>query len=170
MGKPISLLILSVLLLTSCGVVRESRLNPFNWFGTARSAPVTEPTESDINPLIPARRDSIFRQERDESYRGTEVAQITALFIERRPGGALVRAEGVTERQGAFDVRLIRLDDESDETTLTYAMRALQQTNTPQGASSTRRVAAVQWLTDNQLSEIRIIRVKGANNVQTSRR
>ena len=78
---------LLVLVLTSCGTVRESRLNPFNWFGNAKSTPVE--VSDEINPLIPRRRASVFRQTRDESYQGWAVEEVSDLRIERRPGGAI---------------------------------------------------------------------------------
>jgi hypothetical protein len=170
MKHPIALLLLSAMLLGACGTVRESRLNPFNWFGAARSTPVADAAESDVNPLIPPQRRSIFYAERDTSYRGTEVAQVTGLFVERRPGGALIRAEGVVARQGAFDVRLIKMPEESDETTMVYALQALQPPRGAAGPESARRVTAAEFVTDNELAGIRTIRVQGATNAQTSRR
>jgi hypothetical protein len=167
-NKPISVMVLSALVLTSCGTVRDSRLNPFNWFGRAQSTPVAE-TSEEINPLIPRRRASIFRQTRDESYQGWAVQQVSDLRIERRPGGAIITAVGTPDYQGAFEVKLVKVDAESDATTLTYEFAALQP-NARTGTLASRQVTAAVWLTDNELAGIRTIRVKAERNVMSSRR
>lgn len=166
-NKPISVLVLSALVLTSCGTVRESRLNPFNWFGNAKSTPVE--VSEEINPLIPRRRASVFRQTRDESYQGWAVEEVSDLRIERRPGGAIITAIGVPDQQGAFEVKLVKVEDESDAATLTYEFAALQP-NARTGTVASRQVTAAVWLTDNELAGIRTIRVKARRNVLSSRR
>jgi len=168
MNRGMGILLVSALLVTGCGRVRDSVINPVNWFGRSQST-ANVPTDTEVNPLIPARRASIFRQEQDDSYRGTDVAEVTGLFVERRPGGAVIRAEGTALYQGPFDVRLVKLDEESDESTLTYALRALQPRGA-QGPAQTRRVIAADWLTDNELLGIRTIRVKAQGNTRTARR
>ncbi|SMX28348.1 hypothetical protein TRP8649_02467 [Pelagimonas phthalicica] len=167
MKKPISVLVVSMLVLTSCGAVRDSVVNPFNWFGRSKSEPVA--TEANVNPLIPKRRASLFRKEKDESYKGWEIAEVTQLLVERRPGGAIVRASGVTAQQNAFDVKLVPVKEQSNETTLTFAFKALQARG-PVGSEASRTVTAAIWLTDNQLAGIRQIRVVAANNARVSRR
>ena len=167
MTKTISVLLLSTLVLTSCGSVRDSRFNPFNWFGRSSSEPVA--ASEDVNPLIPRRRASIFRTERDDSYRGWNVAQVTELLVERRPGGAIIRATGVTNYQGPFELKLIKLEEESDADTLSYALRAYQPREAVGGQRS-RTVTAALWLTDNELVGIREIRVVAEQNVRTTRR
>ncbi len=168
MNKPLSVLVLSALVLTSCGAIRDSRVNPFNWFGNSHSEPVN--VSEDVNPLIPRRRRaSIFRTKEDTTYRGREVGEVTNLVIERRPGGAIVRATGIGDRQNLFEVKLVPVPDESDADTLTYAFKALQSRG-PVGTTASRSVTAAVWLTDNQLAGIREIRVKAVRNVQVSRR
>jgi len=167
MFKPISVLVLSALVLTSCSAVRDSRMNPFNWFGRSESVPVA--TETAVNPLIPKRSASIFRQERDDSYRGTNIGEVTGLVIERRPGGAIIRATGVADAQGAFDLRLVKVDEESDGTTLTYAMRGLQPSGA-QGAVASRTHTVAVWVTDNDLLGVRTIQVRGDRNIRSTRR
>lgn len=167
MFKPISVLLLSALVLTSCGAVRDSGLNPFNWFGRSVSTPVA--TEGAVNPLIPKRRASIFRQEQDTSYRGWDLGEITELEIERRPGGAILRATAVADYQGAFELKLVKLDAESSPTTLTYAFRGLQPREA-QGPVQGRTHTVALWITDNKLAGINTIQVKGARNIRTVRR
>jgi hypothetical protein len=167
MFKPISVLVLSALVLTSCGTVRESRFNPVNWFGRSESRPVS--VDPNTNPLIPARNVSIFRQDRDEGYRGWDLGEITELVIERRPGGAIVRATAVADQQGAFDLKMVKIDEESDATTLTYAFRGIQPRGA-QGSPDSRTHSVAVWLTDNELLGIKVIQIKGARNVRTVRR
>lgn len=168
MKKSLSVLLLSALVLTSCGGIRESRLNPFNWFGRSTSEPVA--VDGEVNPLIPRRRAvSIFRRAEDETYRGSLVGEVTELLVERRPGGAVIRATGVTDRQGPFELRLVKVDAESNESVLTYEFRALQVPG-PSGSELSRTYTAALWLTDQDLGTIREIRVKGLRNVRSSRR
>lgn len=167
MLKPVSVLLFSAMVLTSCGAVRGSAFNPMNWFGRSTSEPVA--TDGEVNPLIPARRASIFRQERDESYRGWNVGEVSDLRVERRPGGAIIRATGVTDYVGPFELKLVKLDDQSDADTLTYALRAYQP-RTATGGQRARTVTAALWLTDNDMAGIREIRVVAERNSRVSRR
>ncbi|CUH77372.1 hypothetical protein [Tropicibacter naphthalenivorans] len=167
MKKALSVLVVSSVVLTSCGAIRDSAMNPFNWFGRSTSEAVA--TGAEVNPLIPARRSSVFRSNQPETYQGWAVGEVTELLVERRPGGAVIRATAVADRQGAFEVRLVKNDEESDADTLTYDFRAIQQPGNV-GTALSRQVTAAVWLTDNELRGIRTIRVKAARNVRTARR
>lgn len=167
MKRAVGVLILSALVLTSCGTIRDSRLNPLNWFGRGVSEAVA--VDGEVNPLIPRRRASIFRAEQDSAYTGQPIGQVAELLVERRPGGAVIRATGVADRQGPWEVRLVKDEAASDGDTLTYVMRAYQQ---PGGVGSdlSRTVTAAVWVTDADLLGIRTVRVVGARNAQVSRR
>ena len=167
MKRAVGVVILSALVLTGCGTVRESRYNPMNWFGRGVAEPVA--AEETVNPLIPRRRASIFQASQEAAYDGQPIAEVSQLLVERRPGGAVIRATGVANRQGPYEVRLVRDEAATDEDTLTYVMRAYQQPG-PVGSERSRRVTAAVWLTDNDLLGIRTIRVVGASNAQVSRR
>lgn len=167
MVKALSVLILSAFVLTSCGGFRDSRINPMNWFGRGVSEPVAAGDE--VNPLIPRRRASIFRASQDDTYQGRAIGEVSELLVERRPGGAIIRATGIADRQGPFEVRLVKDDAQSDATTLTYDLRALQQRG-PVGTDLSRTVTAAIWVTDNELQGIRTIRVTAARNARVSRR
>lgn len=173
-----SVLLMSTLVLSGCGSWSESRVNPKNWFGNSRSQPVVvagtgESGAEELNPLIERdRRDSIFsRKKGPERYEGTLVDQVTGLAVEPTSTGAIVRVSGLTLRQGAFDVRLVR--DSKDgpvDGVMSYTLRALQPVNTPQGPQRTREIQAGDYLTVQELEQTRAIRVQGARNVQTTRR
>ncbi len=167
MFKPISVLLLSTLVLTSCGSVRESRLNPLNWFGRSESRPV-QATDG-VNPLIPKRRDSAFRQQQDTSYQGWALGEVSELVVERRPGGAIIRATAVADYQGAYDLKLVKVEQESTGGTLTYAFRGIQPRQA-RGSVATRTHTAAVWLTDNQLLGIQTVQVRGDRNVRSVRR
>jgi hypothetical protein len=170
MFRPVSVLLLSSLVLTSCGSVRDSRINPLNWFGSGRVETATTGA-GEVNPLIPKRRESAFaRKPVDTTYYGTEVAEVTHLVVDRRPGGAIIRASGVSRQQGSFDVQLVPVPEESDAKTLTYALSAIQNETGQVGTAPSRTVTAAVTLTDEELFGIRTIRVKSQNNVRSARR
>lgn len=168
MFKPIAVLLISALVVTSCGTVRNSRLNPLNWFGGSESRPV-QTSDDAVNPLIPKRRASVFRSQQDDNYAGTALGEVTELVVERRPGGAIIRATAVADYQDAYDLKLVKVPEESTDTVLTYAFRGLQPRRV-QGPAASRTHTAAVWLTDNDLLGIRTIQVKGARNVRSVKR
>lgn len=186
-------LIASTLILSACGgSIRESRLNPANWFGRSTSTRVeTATTAADgtvkpVNPLIGKRKQSqlvaanrktvtgsgsIFDRKKETIYEGTLIDQVTDLEIERTSTGAIIRATGLTARQGAFDVRLLPLGNGAPvDGVLTFEFLALQPINTYQGPERTRRVQAAYALSNPELEKIRTIRVLAKRNVRTSKR
>ncbi|MEL6453077.1 MAG: hypothetical protein AAFQ19_17640, partial [Pseudomonadota bacterium] len=54
-------LLTAALILSACAAVRDSRVNPFNWFGRGQSEPVVQTTAEEVNPLIPNRNERRFR-------------------------------------------------------------------------------------------------------------
>jgi hypothetical protein len=172
MRKTFILLLLSTVLV-ACGSIRESRINPFNWFGQSRSEAIV-PVEENTNPLIP-RRGGLFSRgrAREAVYQGTPFEQVTDLKIERVPGGAIIRATGLAARQGIYDVQLTpeNEDEEPVNGVLTYRLEGIRpERATPVGAAPTREVTAARALTDQQLRGVRTIRVEGQLNAQVARR
>jgi hypothetical protein len=153
--------------------VRDSRVNPFNWFGNSRSEPVAA-QEANTNPLIPT-RGGLFANNRKERdiYVGQPIDQVSGLVIERVPGGAIVRVTGITKSQGVHGIQLT--PETKDETPvdgiLTYRLEGIQPTSAqPVGSVHTRTVVAARSLTNQDLQNVRTIRVIAAKNVRTSRR
>ncbi|WP_299875272.1 hypothetical protein [uncultured Sulfitobacter sp.] len=172
MSKTVSLLLVATLTLSACGAVRDSRVNPFNWFGQSRSVPV-EP-QAQTNPLIPT-RGGLFASAREKAaeYNGSPFDQVTNLTIERIPGGAVIRATGLAARQGSYDVRLtpVNEDEEAVDGVLAYRLeRVLPATRTNVGAQPTREVIAARHVTDQMLRGVRVIRVEARRNAVESRR
>lgn len=167
MRKQVLALLLMTMTVTACGTVRDSRFNPFNWFGGSTSTPV-QTADGEVNPLIPRRNPILTR--REQRYAGTPVENVTELNIRRVQGGAIIEVTGVMRSAGSFDVRLTK--EESDRPdTLVYTMRALQPRSTAGvGTAYSRTVTAATRLTDQDLAGIRIIQVKARQNVRSSRR
>ena len=166
-------LMVSGLTLSACGGLRDSRANPANWFGGSKVEKRSAPVEQEaFNPLIPEQRDSIFqRKSEEETYKGTPIYAVQGVTVERSAGGAIIKATGLSLRQGAFDVRLWPENKgEPVDGVLTYTLRAVQATNTPQGAEQTRRVNAGAFISTQTLEEVRTIRVIGQTNTAVTQR
>ncbi|MFN7225226.1 MAG: hypothetical protein ACK4MS_14520 [Paracoccaceae bacterium] len=141
----------AVLVLTSCGAVRESRLNPFNWFG---------------------------RSERVETFATTAkkaetrllVADVVSLSIEPYSGGAIVRATGVMDTQGWWNAELVETEGE-DPSHLLLDFRILPPvTRTDVNSVRSREVTVATTLTPRRLENISRITVQGARSARTTRR
>ncbi len=161
--------------LVGCGGFRDSRINPRNWFGRSTAGPreATATSAEGGNPLIPDREDSIFRRSnREDVYQGTPVDQITALAVERTGDGAIIRATARTERQGAFDIRLVPEQpmDAPVSGVLSFEMQAIQPSDTPQGPARSRQVQAGVFVSNQTLEQVTQVRVRGLRNERVSRR
>ncbi|MFU8777312.1 MAG: hypothetical protein ACNA7M_06545 [Roseovarius sp.] len=172
MQRRVFLSLVAMSALAGCGGYRQSRANPRNWFGRSRSrAKPTAQAPEITNPLIPNRDDAVFRGRRQRIYEGTPVDQVTRMVIERTSDGAIVRVEGVTLRQGAFDVRLIsETDREPVNGVLELRLMAMQPENQPQGSERARTVLAAVFVSNQKLDRAKEIRVIGGRNEQVSRR
>ncbi|MEP1944260.1 MAG: hypothetical protein ABJJ03_14260, partial [Sulfitobacter sp.] len=94
-------LLVASLALGACGVVRDSALNPGNWFGRSTAEPIEAVADKPINPLIPQTSSIFARQTDDEkTYVGKPFDEIVDLTVERTIGGAIIRATGRADRQG----------------------------------------------------------------------
>lgn len=168
----LSALLVSTMALTSCAAVRDSAVNPFNWFGRSTSEPIQ--TEENTNPLIPT-RSGLFASRRAEqnTYAGQPFDEIIDLKIDRIPGGAIIRATGRAARQGIYEVQLTpEVEDETPvKGVLTYRLEGVRPDRpTPVGQKPTREVTAGRKLTDQQLRGVRTIRVEGRTNARVARR
>ena len=164
MKLSLGVLLISATLTAGCGAVRNSRLNPFNWFGGATSRPVATQTAVGTNPLLPQRtRAGLFSRETQEVYAAPPIAVIDELLIERRPGGAVIRTTGIAERAGPFDVRLVA-EEQADPAALVMTLRALQRPGPRNTGPDARKVTAARWITDNEL--IGISRIERARRAE----
>jgi hypothetical protein len=137
--------------LAGCGGLRDSKLNPFNWFKKS------EPRETIVLPDAQA------------DGRGL-VEAVLDLKVEPIPGGAIVRARGQTPKQGYWQAELVPLPL-SEGGAQVYEFRIFppvgnSDINTPQS----RQVDAAIYISDIKLENVREIVVQGATNARASRR
>lgn len=152
MTKPIAWALCAVMILAGCGTVAESRLNPMNWFGRSEAAEVSE-------AVLPTDGRDL-------------VAQIVSLRAEPVPGGAIIRASGLTPRQGYFDGELVPIGKEAPTNgVLAYEFRiSAPPTATLVGPSQSREVLVGRFVSNQTLQGVRQIRVRAASNALAVRR
>jgi hypothetical protein len=174
MKKLATAVALSALVLSGCGF-RDSRVNPFNWFGRSQEVQVAQPKE--VNPLIPTRAGGLFRGGRARREAAlnatTPIGTISDLAVERVSGGAVIRATGFDARQGTYRARLVpNLKDEIPEDgVLIYRFERLRPDYATQaGTQASREVTVARRISDQQLRGVREIRVVAANNALYVRR
>ncbi len=151
MTRSLTVALIALLVLTSCGRISESRLNPFNWFG--RSEP-TETIQSVVKPKDPR----------------LLVADVVSMNVESYSGGAIVRATGITPTQGWWEAELVETEnDEAGHLILEFRVfppLIEQGVNSPRS----REVTVAITLSPTRLEDINRITVQGANNARTTRR
>jgi len=143
--------------LAGCARVADSRLNPFNWFGNSRS-------EATLAP------DGGFAAV-DEDLRRM-VDQVTALQIERTPGGAIIRATGLPLEQGFYDGELISVSDDAPVDGVLEFQFRIRPPLTPTRVSTvpSREVVVGLFVTNQGLEGVREIRVVAQRNTRAVRR
>ncbi|MFN0114392.1 MAG: hypothetical protein ACKVPY_06925 [Paracoccaceae bacterium] len=150
---PFALLIAAAVALSSCGMIRDSKLNPRNWFkGSRAEATVSaEAVPGDPRPLV---------------------AEVTELTVSRMPGGAIVTASGLPPTQGWWDAELVPVTgEEAEEGVMAYRFLLAEppgprRVSTPQS----REVTAGAFLSDIKLDGIGKIVVMGAGNSRSTSR
>lgn len=151
MTRSLTVALIGLLVLTSCGRISESRLNPFNWFG--RSEP-TEAIQTVAKPQDPR----------------LLVADVVSMTVEAYSGGAIVRATGITPTQGWWQAELVEAEtDEPGHLVLEFRVfppLVEQGVNTPRS----REVTVATTLSPGRLEDISRITVQGTNNARTTRR
>lgn len=167
MRKTLTTVLIASFLLTGCAAWRD---------GSGQSQPVgVQQTEAETNSLIPSRSGLFASSRRDylEQDLTSPIATISDLTIERVPGGAIIRATGVDQMQGAFNVGLVARNAEElpVDGVLTYTLeRQRPEGPRPVGPVQTREVVVARKLTDQQLRGVRTIRVEAAQNARALRR
>jgi len=134
-------------LVAGCGSIRDSRVNPMNWFGKDRSAKV-EPVTNEAADLRP------------------QIDQVVSLRAEQVAGGAIVHAVGLPQTQGFYEAELVEIP--TDEAgILDLGFRILPpQTPTRQGSQASREVIVAKFLSNQDLAGVTRIRVQGARNAR----
>jgi hypothetical protein len=156
MRLPVTGLLVLTLTLGACGKIRDSRLNPFNWFG--RSEVVEVPAEG----VVPGRPyDTRIL-----------VSQVIDMEVARYPGGAIVRATGLPPTQGWWKADLVAENSGFPvDGVLTYRFVIAEPlTPKPVSTQQSREVTAATHLSNVKLADVRQIVVVGAQNSRASRR
>ena len=156
MRLPIALLLVAALAVAGCGRIRDSRINPFNWFG--RSAPAaTVTTPAADQPADPR----------------ALVAEVVAMEVTAQPGGAIVHATGLPPTQGWWQADLVAANGGVPvDGVLSYRFvvepppASTARVSTPQS----REVTAAVFVTERDLEGVRSITVIGASGSRTARR
>ncbi len=141
-------------LLASCGGLRESRLNPSNWFGKSRERRIMLQAGAEIvDPRA-------------------LVGKVVTLKVDRLPGGAIVRAMGLPTSQGYYSAELVPLNGEKPERgVLKFEFRLLPPKDpNPAGTKRSREVLVGRFVSDQKLAGVRRIEVIGQNNRRIVRR
>ncbi|GGH51310.1 hypothetical protein GVY41_07405 [Frigidibacter albus] len=141
--------------LAACGTIRDSRINPFNWFGGAQSQPTTI---SQVELVADGR---------------VPVDQLTRMELKQMPGGAILSVAGLPPTQGWWNAELIALDPDEVpvDGVLTYRFvvdkpNQLTRQSTPQS----RELTAGRFLSDQTLAGVNRVVVVAARNSMTSSR
>lgn len=166
--------ILSVLVVSGCSTVRESNWNPGNWFPGNRGV-VDYDAVGENNPLIPEKtRANVFSLGNDaeeDVYTGRLISTVETLALQRSASGAIINVSGLVAYPGAFDVRLVPVEDETDSTQLVYELRSRFSGQGPAPVTTaSRRVTVAAFISEQDLANVRVIRVIGRNNTLQTRR
>lgn len=152
MRRTLTAVLITATVLGGCGSIRESRLNPFNWFQRSQdSQMMAAVAEAPADPR-------------------SLVADVVDLTVEPYPGGAIIRARGLPPTQGYWDAELVArpLDENGVQVFDFYVFPPVIQmaANIPQS----REINVATTLTDIKMENITQIVVQGANNARSSRR
>lgn len=155
MQKPAIAALALVFALGACGSGGLSRLNPMTWFGSEAEETLAPASGwnvgTDRRALVPVIRD---------------------MEVLRTPEGAIIRASGVTQTQGWWDVELRPINDEKpvDGALIYEFVLAAPREVTGTGSEASRTVDAAVKVSNFTLSGVRRIVVRGAQNAQSVRR
>ncbi len=150
----LTLALCCTLILAGCGGFRDSRLNPFNWFGRSQATA--------LEPLVPAA----------QADARALVAEVVDMQIDVLPGGAILRATGRAPTQGWWQAELVlREGAEEDPARQIYDFRIFPPlTSNPSSTPQSREVTVALYLSDIDLNGVASITVQGAANARAVRR
>lgn len=157
MNTPLIAALSAVLLLTACGSVRESRVNPMNWFGSGRAPDTLMPATGYVTP---------------ENDPRPLADQISGMHVERIPGGVIVRAIALQPTQGWWSAELVAQNDArpvDGVLTLRFLLAPppeASRVSTPRS----REVTSAIYIPDARLGDTRQVVVQGARNALSSSR
>lgn len=152
MKRTTSAVLLTVMLVTACSTIRDSRINPFNWFGRDRSEAVETVeirTVLDDRPLV---------------------GEVLSLNVDPIPEGAIIRAIGLPATQGFWDADLVVApSDDPSRLVLEFRIVPPIERRRP-GTQRSREVLAGTTISTARLEGVRSVTVVGRTNQRTVRR
>ncbi len=154
------LLVLTAALLAGCGV-KQSRINPYNWFDHSQERPSLEP-ETGYEKVVADNR--------------AVSASITDMVLEPVHGGQVLRVTAVAPTQGWWDAELRPLEQagafkgEAVDGVLGFEL-VLSEPLEPAltGAPATREVAVAAFISRYDLDGVSQITVAAANGTRSLR-
>ena len=151
MRLPLIAALTAVTLLQACGGLRDSRINPFNWFG--RSAPV-----------------SVIAATEAPADARSQVQEVLSMAVDPYPGGAIVRATGLPPTQGYWEAELVAQPlDENGQ--LVYEFRVFPPVvPAAAGTPYSRQITVAAAISTIALQGVGTILVQGAGNALSARR
>lgn len=167
MHKPIAVLLTAGLILSGCSGWKTSGFNPKNWFGNSQPA-----SAGDANPLMPPQRSGLLSRPEAEDL-SVPIARITELRVEPTTTGAIIYAKGVATRQGPYatSLRPVSTPEQIADGLLVLSFRVTYPAQpTPVGNERSRTVHEAHYISKQDASRIRTIRVEARENALESRR
>lgn len=155
MKRSMVVLLVAALTLAGCGTIRESRMNPRNWFGSSQ-----EEERPSLGPV----GDSVDNR--------ALVAQISTLTIEQTSSGALIRASALMPSAGWWDGELMPENfgrPQAGVLTLRF-VAAPPREAVPDTGERSRTLLAVYPMSLAQLDTVSSIVVTGESNSRRVRR
>ncbi|WP_112309223.1 hypothetical protein [Pseudogemmobacter bohemicus] len=140
-----------LLTLAACGGLRDSRLNPFNWFGRS------EPAEKVVIDEKPQ-----DRRERVQTVLDMKVEQVSS--------GAIVRATGLTPTQGWWEAELVAQPVTQDGVLVLDFRISPPFEDKAVNTQRSREVTVALHLSNIKLANVRSIVVQGANDARSAGR
>lgn len=154
---PVTLLVL--LALASCGTIRDSRVNPFNWFSSGQDVPEDARSDGDT-----ALFDATALSDT------TLIASIKNVSVAAVPGGIILTATGVAAAQQFHSAELIKVPND-DPSILTFGFQALPPLGPVRiGTETSREIMVATRLTRQDMAGVRILRVIADQNAREVRR
>lgn len=142
-------------LLTGCSTIKESRVNPMNWFGATATAATTD-------SLIPT-ENALTRSRRAPAYAGVPIAQLQSVALRNAIGGKILEVQALSARLGASDLRFIDVPN-NDPRVREIRLHAVTPTRAGVGTIAARSVTAAKFFTDQDLAGLTKITVLSGTN------
>lgn len=140
-----------LLSLAACGGIRDSRLNPFNWFG--RSEPV----------------EKVVIDEKPEDHR-QRVETVLSMAVEPVSSGVIVRATGRSPAQGYWEAELVPQPLTAEGVLVLDFRISPPRETTNVSTPRSREVTVALHLSNIKLADVRQIIVQGANDARSAGR